>query len=430
MKDMSLDVQKYLHKSELEYYFRQFSSIKYASLTDEEKRVLIENFDEAFSETFEMPEADFNLDFNSMNASVKEMFPYLKERLGFNVLFAYLFNKREQYQKVCAEEDNTVHYKQNELYYFKDVYNDAPFSGEKIIVERKYGLNIYLANYSKVDAFCYASSLITHCINEFRDKFSREDVEHLRREKNIKEMLKVSTYSNDTLALLDRSEALEDRIDLVSGSGIVNEYYNKIAGSKLEKMIREKEALASLLNSLNSSQDLGKGILVYFEEDIWKNLDENSRKKVIERFSSFMSDFLDMGYEFDVCYEKMDPKDFKFGEGVIYSDDFMNKRGKTIMNILLYEMAFLKYADSYMNADQAYVEELEKCKNSYINGDYKYLKNSEYFNTVNKMAMLMQKQFNLMNKATLKMYRLAGVPIKDDKNKIYDMKKDISKKRR
>lgn len=422
MKRMENELDLYSNKSILAYYFKKFTSVDYAFYTNEQRMNLLANLDKSLSEELEMPLADFNLDFNSMNNSVKEMFPYAKETYGIGTLLLYLFNKREQYQRICVESNDTSYYDEKDLKTFELTYNHVgPFSGEKCFIDRKYGLNLYLLNTAKADAFMYSNYIILDLYHQYYDK---EEVKNSNRDN-----ASILKYILQTYSIIERALNLSDRIDFVEENEFTMQAAVAILEKKYLQIDKENDVLANLKCYLVSNKEASNEILMFFDESIWKNLDGEDKQKAVKGFCDVLSKLLTID-DLNVCYDKFSVENFDFDSNDIYADDYMSKKGYTIMQILLYQACFKKYAKYFKESNLVSDEELQEYKEKFINKDYSYLKNCKYFNDVNKMAVICQKRFNSFIKTYKKMYRFMGVSLGNNKdNKIYDLKKNLSKRR-
>ena len=358
-------------------YFIESTVTEFWALDNEGKKRQIKALDKDFSEKFNMPTA--NIIFKSNEHTLETDNIYLGElndiNTGLEFILRYLFEKRQQYQRLCVVKDNNGSFSEKDFKQLKSTFELAPISKKSQYIPYSKGLKKYLSNYNKVDA-------VEFMVQEFVVCLEMMDIRRIAKSLNIMQTLKLSANINVIQRKVDK---LEKSID------------KKIA----DKILKDKERL--FMEYLGESLDAiangdcvdKKTVFLCFHENIWENLNSFEKRRAVEITNELICEILkckkkEIRYNYDL-------NSYDFRRNQYLSVGGIESSASSILQKIIYEYSFDKNYENILNLDEEYktqmLKEFDECeKMIMLDGDYGKIRNYEFIRCVSKTAKDIQEK--------------------------------------
>ena len=101
------------------------------NLDNEGKKRLAERYDKEFSEFFNMPKANIKFEEKEIYDDSKTIYLGRLEDMesGFEFMFRYFFAKRQQYQKICVDQNDQKDFQEEDFLCIKQAFEKSPITG-------------------------------------------------------------------------------------------------------------------------------------------------------------------------------------------------------------------------------------------------------------------------------------------------------------
>ena len=306
---------------------------KYGELTDEEKKNLCEKIDKLFSELFKIPRGVFVFEEKEYTTNPKKIYIGKLDdiRTGAELMFRYLFQKRQQFQRLCVVSKKALDFG-DEFPLLEDSYAVKPISKEPQYTPMSKGFSNYLTNYSKIDALSFAFEGIG-CMVSLTDSHRVASGMALGDGLSLAwSMHKIKRYQEKISREVEKGLTDMDKI-----SEKFEKYMKAVADNQEEYLFLKY--LEDVLEGMDDSIDQ-KQVLLCFNENVWSNLNENQRKQAVQLCNELISNVLKCNVIKNVEFEYgRNSYDFSESENV-YVGDINKEKPSTILQRLVYEYSF------------------------------------------------------------------------------------------
>lgn len=381
-KDVSDFMDSYTLRWILEYAVSNFYKLE-----DKEKKNLCINLDKEFSEKFDMPTANFVFESNELVLDAKNIYfgKMSDVNSGIELIARYLFEKRQQFQRICIIENDFKDYSENDFVRIRMPYRSSAVS--KTVSYKPYssGLKKYVMNYNKVDALIFMQQNMIHCLEAIdytRVASSMSFIDSLKTSASIMRMQRqmdkiFSKFDSNILdGVLDNMEMYilksSERVFLLS----------------LEVMLQEKK--------VEEGKDK-RMVFFCFHENVWDNLDRTRREQAVDMCNELLGQIIDYDYVKNVSFDYgKNSYDFTDSENV-YVGDVEKELPRSMLQKMIYEYIFCKHFQEMMKMNdkekEKMLKEYEKCKDIYLKtGDYSAIKDYLFIKCVRRDAVNLQKE--------------------------------------
>ncbi len=342
MKEFDFNIFK--DSLSLQYLLSSFVDINFVNLNAEQRKELLVKLDELISSLCDIPVGNFIYN-NGRNDNINDLFVgNLNFRLdGTLLLFDYLFQKRQQYQKICVADNNPGCYNSQDFNIMKRMYNKSPFSKDTFYISCNPNNIAYYFNYNNIEAHRYALDQMLAIVNtlDFRRIFSSYKVNEIAfQTEHIKGVL---GNKLDILSKVD-SIAQKKKFPMIFGY--------KLEG-KVSKMNAETNALAEVMKCINRNESVENNDIIYvcFTESIWDSLSPDMRYKAM----SVVND--NISQKFGVTPIKLlDNSAPGFNEFGIYVDNLETVDGNLALDMLCLAYAYRAVLNTSLNREKNSME--------------------------------------------------------------------------
>lgn len=407
----NINLSDYKNSYTLIYCIENLFSEFYKNDNNEHKERLLRRLDKEISDKLKMPEANFVFENKEFTLDDKNIYygKLTKINSPYELIGRYLFEKRQQYQRICINNNDMGSFDEQEFKDLKDSYDVLPLSKSSMYTPYSKGMKKYLLNYNKIDALLYMLDTeiavlgivdlerLFKNVDYLEGKSLSEDLEKFQRDTAnilylIQEMGKKKSYG----------EALEE----------------KILDFDLKKNI-EKYILAQMLYELfNEKPTENKRILLFFHENVWENLDFDHKKVCIEVCNKFVANLMDVEPK-NVVYDN-GPNSYHFVDSKnVYIGKLNENSSYFIVARFIYEYCFDRIYKDMEKCDnkELWLKDYESCKEMYMKKhSYEDVKDFEFFKKARKKSLKMLKRtYNYMNESLFVYGKIIPLPISKDK---------------
>ena len=354
------------------YIFESTISDFYNLDLDGKKR-LAEKYDKEFSEFFEMPRASIKYEEKEIYDDYSTIYLGNLENMesGFEFIFRYFFAKRQQYQKICVENNNQNDFQDEDFLCIKQAFEKSPITERATYKPYKNGLVGYLLNYNKVDALLFTYEQLAQIIGMIDPDRTYKNTSFVGQYKALKSLNGLKKTEDKIMGFMAR--LLEDE-----------RYRNRLI-SRYQKnysfICDEIEFLENITNKMirNEPNDDKRYALLCLHEDVWKNLNPLQRMIAISTCNEFIEEVLRCEKSYSVEF-KDGENSFDFEDiDCIFVGDPTKKSPYEILRTLIYAQAFNKNKENIQSLSDEGREEMldeyllceEKFKESKSHSDIK-----------------------------------------------------------
>ena len=369
-------------------YLVEETFAKFNTLTNDEKISLCEKTDKLFSELFNIPRGKFVFEDKEYSTNTIELYIGKIDniRTGAEFLFRYLFQKRQQFQRICVKNKMPLDF-EDDFVLLSESYDVKPISKEPQYIPFSKGLNDYLTNYNKIDALSFAFEGIDALINMTDAKRLSSNMRLGDNLSLIWSVYKIRKYENKITREMSR-----DLMDIGQINKKFEKYMRSVAAIKEEELFLKY--LEDILDGLGDQEDK-KQVLLCFHENVWGNLTEFQRRQAVSICNELISEILKCNVVKNVKFTYGDNSyDFYRSEDV-YVGDINTDNPLTILQRLVYEYSFCKNYENLLLLDlddrTDLLKELEECQKVIKETqDYGKIKDYHFIKCVRRTARDMQ----------------------------------------
>lgn len=363
---------------------------KFSSLTNQEKINLCDRTDKLFSELFNIPRGEFIFEDREFSVNSKEIYigKLSNIKTGAEFLFRYLFQKRQQFQRICIENKTPLDFGEDFVLLYES-YNIKPISKEPQYIPFSKGLNNYLTNYNKIDALSFAFEGIDALIDMTDSKRLSSNMRLGDNLSLIWSVYKIRKYENKIT-----KEINNDLLDYGKIDKKFKKYMKSVAEIKEEELFLKY--LEDVLDGIGESEDI-KQVFLCFHENVWENLTQFQKKQAVSICNELISNILKCNKTKNVKFNYGNNSyDFSFSSDV-YIGDIIKDKPSSILQKLIYEYSFTKNYENILSLDQEdkleLLNEIEECQRIVTRtGDYGKIADYHFIKCVKKTAFDMQEK--------------------------------------
>lgn len=342
-------------------------------LDEEGKKNFLNRFDNLLSEYFAMPKANFIYENNEHVLDTDNIYIGKIDDLksGLDLIGRYLFEKRQQYQRLCIKNKDQGSFNKSDFINIKSVYEETTLSRKTQYIPYSKGFDKYILNHNKVDALLFMLEQLTAVINMVEFKPIYENVGLYRSKKIIDSINAHKKFAGKF------QKTMAKMID--SGKYIDQIYYK----DKSFKELKQKEflLLMSVVSVLMMDNSENIKVFLCFHENVWRKLNEDSRKSATEIANETICSLVGCEALKSVEYNKGKNSYQLVSNESVHVGNIMESSARDTLAKLIYEYTFEEEYEKILSLDEEESEdalkEYEECKNK--------LKASKYdYNTVMK----------------------------------------------
>ena len=331
----------------------------FSSLKLEDKKGLCDRIDKLFSELFSVERGELVYEDKEYTLDSSKIYIGKLEKItsGFELLFRYLFQKRQQFQRICLKENDCKDY-DKEFEMLKNSYNLKPISKEKNYIPYSSGLSNYLGNYNKIDALVFAlgsKDVILSMIDKRRVFSNMNLIDSFAL---IFSVYRIQKFHQKIVKILSVAT-----LDSVKLNVMFRKYLNMVDSTKNEKMFLK--TIETVLDSWE--EDVSKEeVLLCFHENVWSNLTDFQKKQAVNICNEVIAGILKFNKVKNVKYEYgKNSYDFAKTDD-IYVGDITKDKPHEILHKIIYEYSFDKNYENIFKLDpettELILEELARCE--------------------------------------------------------------------
>lgn len=361
----------------------------FSKMNVDEKKNLCERIDKLFSELFSVERGEIVYEDKEYTLDTEKVYlgQLNKINSGMELLFRYIFQKRQQFQRICIKNNNQRDY-QADFNLLKDSYSLKPVSKEKCYIPYSQGLTNYLGNFNKIDAlvFSFVSKEVLLSMIDKKRVFS--DMSLKDSFSLIFSVYKIQKFEQKVIGILSLAVSNSSQIKYM-----FKKYLDMVDSTKNEKIFLK--TMESVLDSWEDSIDKEE-VLLCFHENVWANLSSFQRRQAINICNEFIAEILGCDKLKNVKYSYgKNSYDFEIEQNV-YVGDIIKDKPHEILQRLIYEYSFIKNHENIFKLDeetsQYILKSLDDCAEVlHRTGDYGSIRDYEFIKNVKKTATGIQK---------------------------------------
>ena len=371
-------------------YLVEDTFAKFNTLTDEEKRNLCDKTDKLFCDLFNIPRGKFVFEDREYSTSTRDLYIGKLDNIktGAEFLFRYLFQKRQQFQRICVENKTPLDF-EDDFVLLVESYGVKPISKEPQYIPFSKGLSDYLTNYNKIDALSFAFEGIDALINMVDTSRLSSNMRLGDNLSLIWSVYKIRKYENKIT-----KEMSKDLMDVGQITKKFEKYMKSIAAIKEEELFLKY--LEDILDGIGEEEDK-KQVLLCFHENVWENLTPFQRSQAVNICNELISNILKCNVVKNVKFTYGDNSYDFCGSEDVYVGDLNKDNPSTILQRLVYEYSFCKNYENLLLLDlddrTDLLKEIEKCKKIIEETqDYGKIRDYHFIRCVKRTACEMQEK--------------------------------------
>lgn len=355
------------------------------NLDNEGKKRLAERYDKEFSEFFNMPRANIKFEEKEIYDDSKTIYLGRLEDMesGFEFMFRYFFAKRQQYQKICVDQNDQKDFQEEDFLCIKQAFEKSPITGRGTYKSYESGLVGYLLNYNKVDAILYAYEELAHILGVIDTDRTYKNTSFIGQYKALRSLNSLKKTEDKMMRFMSRlltDEKYRNRL--------INRYQKNYAF-----ICDEYDFLDGIVNKMISTDanDDKRFALLCMNEKVWKNLDALQRMIAVATCNEFIEEVLRCDKSTCVGFVK-GKNNFEFKDSeCIFVGDPMKESPYDILRTLIYAQSFNKNRENIdkLNEEERKImlDEYLKCKEKFEETkDYSSIKDYEFIECVRETA--------------------------------------------
>lgn len=356
------------------------------------KAVLLKRLDKEISEKLKMPEAIFLFEDNEHTLDDKHIYfgKLSNIKSPSELLGRYFFEKRQQYQRMCINNNDRGSFSEEEYCDLKMAYDVLPISKGNMYIPYNKGLDKYLLNYNKVDAILYMMKNLVVSYEIIDMGGVLKNLSYTERNKLIKSCDDISKENARIVKTIEKIKYNKKYSNL-----LMNKIYD-FQINKYKENYMLVEMMMSLLFTENSENE---EVLLFFHDRVWENLDERKRMLCVECCNEYIAAIMGVDVK-DVLFDKGSNSYNFVDNSSVHVGELNDASPHLIILKLVYEYGFDAVYNKVVSEEKnVMLEEYNECKEIYMKrNSYRDIKEFEFIKEINNLVVMVQKEiYNYMN---------------------------------
>lgn len=356
----------------------------------EGKKVLLERLDKELSQKLKMYEANFIFEDNENTLDCVNIYfgSLSKIKSPFELLGRYFFEKRQQYQRICIQNNDKGSFSEEDFSNLKCAYDKLPVSRREMYIPYSKGLEEYLLNYNKLDAILYMldNVLVVSKIVDVQKLFNNVGYNYSKKIAGA-----LNKFKKDSAVIINTMEKIGDFSQLLE---------RKTVDFRL-KFVFEHFVLSNMISQIfEMKSEPNVSVLLIFNENVWSHINADYRKQFVEMCNEYIA--YTMGVDSKTVSFDKGANSYNFVKNdVVHVGNVEEISPYMILVKLVYEYGFdCEYEEIFKsNKKDVNLKEYEKCKELYLKTQsYDEIKKYEFIkHTRMRILMSLNRIYNLIN---------------------------------